>query len=194
MKAILDKDRIINFSELGTVVLPTLPKRVALDRIRWDGTKIVDLGKLSQIWVEYANGHFILHAIEVPNSQLVTMTYTDRKDLILDNGIIRLKTALEKMEENRAISIGKIKSVRDRKLKGRVGILVDIIVFLLKLNYLTTKSLRTQNTQLLAVLDTYLTKMHDIYGNDADTVTDVVAIFDKIKEILIEYESDIGGV
>lgn len=195
MRAILDNDIIVNFSERGTVDLPTLPRRVGLDRLRWDGTKLVDLGKLDQIWVEYRNGVFILHAIKVADSQLVAMRYRDRKKLTLTlAGIIRLKTIEEETTHQRRQTVTRIKALRDLRMKSNIGVQVDIVMFLLKLIYLITKALRTGNTQLLAILDNYLNKMHLIYGDDAETVADVVAVFDKIKEILIEYEQKIGDI
>jgi len=95
MKAIVDKDIIVHITERGDTEIGRLPRGVGLERLRWDGSKVVDLADLDEIWVEYKNGAFILHAIEVPRSQLVKMTYKDRKRLTVEDGKIRLLTAEE---------------------------------------------------------------------------------------------------
>jgi len=95
MKAILDQDIIIHITERGDTEIGQLPKDVGLERLRWDGKKIVDLADLDEMWIECRNGVFILHAIKVPGSQLVKMRYADRKRLTKDGDKIRLKTAEE---------------------------------------------------------------------------------------------------
>lgn len=112
MKAILEKDIIIHITERGDIEIGKLPRGVGLERLRWDGEKIVDLADLDQIWVEEKNGVFILHAIEVPNAQKVIMTYADRKRLVKDAGLIRLKTQEEMDIE-----------VQEQRLKSRVAAL-----------------------------------------------------------------------
>lgn len=95
MKAILKNDIIIHVTERGDTEIGKLPKGVGLERLRWDGERVVDLADLAQIWVEERNGAFVLHAVEVQNAQKVTMTYADRKRLVQDAGLIRLKTKEE---------------------------------------------------------------------------------------------------
>lgn len=101
MRAVLDGDVIVKLTikeDIGTEVGP-LPKGVGLERLRFDGKKVVDLAELSEMWVEQKGGAFVLHAIPVPNAQLVQMRYQDRKSLSNDAGEIRLKTELEKQKE-----------------------------------------------------------------------------------------------
>jgi len=93
MRATLDKDIIVKIG--GPTEIGRLPKGVGLERLRFDGKKIIDLATLDEIWVEEKNGVFILHAIEVPGSQLVRMRYADRRKLVKDGNKIRLKTAEE---------------------------------------------------------------------------------------------------
>jgi len=93
MRATLDKDIIVKIG--GPTEIGPLPKGVGLERLRFDGKKIIDLATLDEIWVEEKNGVFILHAIEVPGSQLVRMRYTDRRKLVKDGNKIRLKSAEE---------------------------------------------------------------------------------------------------
>lgn len=70
----------------------SIPAGVGLERLRWTGKALVDLASLDSIWCEYVNGAFLLHAIEVPFSQLVKMTYRDRKKLWNDNGVYKIKS------------------------------------------------------------------------------------------------------
>jgi len=97
---IRDYDRINKINVSDGIEIGSIPKDVGLERVRWDGKKLVDLFKLSKMWVEYKNGIFLLHCIQVPHSQLVEMQYKDRKKLWNDNGIYKIKTEKEiKAEE-----------------------------------------------------------------------------------------------
>jgi len=78
--------------ENGGVEIGSIPKGVGLERMRWTGSKLVDLNNLSEIWCEYTSGGFRLHAIQVPHSQLVVMNYKDRKKLWNDNGTYKIKS------------------------------------------------------------------------------------------------------
>ena len=98
MKPILDKkgSRVVNLSS-GGLDLP-LPSSAQgdLKRIRFDGQELVDLAGLTKIYVTCENGVFELHArSDIPNSQLVSMTYSDRKKLVDVGSSIRLKTSNE---------------------------------------------------------------------------------------------------
>jgi len=97
--SIRDYDIINKVNTTDGVEIGRVPKGVGLERIRWDGTKIVDLFTLESIWVEYKNGTFILHSIETPNSQLVKMNYKDRKKLWNDNGVYKIKTDNQTLKE-----------------------------------------------------------------------------------------------
>lgn len=79
MKAILDGDRIIGFSSGGDVEVGPIPKGVGLERLRWDGEKLVDLWDLDEMWVKPKGNSFSMHAVEVPGSRKVRMKYKDRK-------------------------------------------------------------------------------------------------------------------
>jgi len=114
MKAIVNKDIIVHITERGDTEIGRLPRGIGLERLRWDGSKVVDLADLDKIWVEHKNGAFILHAIEVPGSQLVKMTYKDRKRLTIEDGKIRLLTA-EEMAAKQAEEKGKAADLRNLK-------------------------------------------------------------------------------
>ena len=110
MKAILDGDVIIAKSPAGLEIGP-VPNDVDLTRLRYDASipGVVDLMTLSSIYVEHRGGNFILHAISAhPDTgktyTLITMGYTDRKNLIQElNGTIRLLTPTEVTARDQAI-------------------------------------------------------------------------------------------
>jgi len=91
----IQKINAVDGIEVGSV-----PKDVGLERMRWDGEKLVDLFELSSMWVELNGGVFILHCIQTPNSQLVEMEYKDRKKLWNNNGIFEIKTSVQEEVEN----------------------------------------------------------------------------------------------
>ncbi len=91
MRAIIKQDRII---KLGSgIEIGNIPRDVGLDQLRWDGSKLINLADLTEIYVE--PGTHILHVIPIPGSQLVKMTWADRRHLIDDGEIIRVKTQEE---------------------------------------------------------------------------------------------------
>lgn len=94
MKAVVREDIIVYLTEKGDTEIGEIPKGVGLERLRWDGEKVVDLAGLNQIWVREVNGVFELHAVKVNNSVLVDMAYADRKRLkvVPGNGIHVLTT------------------------------------------------------------------------------------------------------
>jgi hypothetical protein len=120
MKAILHEDMIVNIGT-GIEVGESPTKGAGLERLRWNGEKLVDLGLLDQFWVRYRNGIFELHAIEVANSQLVSMRYEDRKHLVSDSSIIRVKTPDELTTEKAALTAG-LRDNKDLRLE-----LVDLV-------------------------------------------------------------------
>jgi hypothetical protein len=112
VKATLAEDMIVSFG--GDTEIGALPKGIGLERLRWDGQKLVDLDKVSEIWVRSIRGVFELHAVEVPGSQLVAMRYQDRKRLYVEGGLIRLRT-VEEMEALRQAETDSL--VENRTLK-----------------------------------------------------------------------------
>lgn len=77
-----------------------VPKGIGIEMMRYANGKLINLAELDIIYVEQTNGAFLLHAMQVPNSQAVTMQYKDRKKLYNDNGVIKLKTDDEIFNEN----------------------------------------------------------------------------------------------
>lgn len=109
MKVTLKDDMIISLS--GDTEVGSLPKGVGLERLRWDGEKVVDLMYHNPLWARYTKGIFSLHAVAVKGSQLIDMTWADRKRLTIDQGVIRLRTAAE-ISENKEAEVDKIDEYR----------------------------------------------------------------------------------
>lgn len=112
MKVSLNEDMIVGFS--GDIEIGNLPKGVGLERLRWDGEKIVDLAMASGIWVRHQRGVFEFHAVSVPGSQYVVMTYADRKRLYINSGVIRVRTKEENEDQKKADTA---RTVENRSLK-----------------------------------------------------------------------------
>jgi hypothetical protein len=86
---------IVKFSIHHGTEIGDLPKGVGTERLRWTGRQLVDLMDLSAMWAKRVGNTFELHAVRVPGSQLVQMSYTERKRLINDNGTYRILTQTE---------------------------------------------------------------------------------------------------
>ena len=64
MRATVNQDVIVHVTPHGIAEIGNLPTGVGLERLRFDGKKIVDLASLDEIWVEpVPGGGTILHAI-----------------------------------------------------------------------------------------------------------------------------------
>ena len=111
-RATLQDDIILRVHARGNTEIGPLIKGVGFDRLRFDGSQVVDLNDLAQIWVVDRGDRFTLHCREIFRerivdgekvqesiSQLVTMTFADRKKLINDNGTIRLNDQAELDQE-----------------------------------------------------------------------------------------------
>ncbi len=82
MRAILKEDLIIRLSLTEGIEIGNIPNNVAIDRLRWDGSKIVDLAIATVIYVRHLGDNFFeLHAIPQLNTQWLPMNYKQRKDL-----------------------------------------------------------------------------------------------------------------
>ena len=126
MKAVLKEDMIISAGGFG-VEIGAVPSGVGVERLRFDGSVLIDLMDLTSIWVrETAPGFYELHCVYVPHTQLVTMTYTDRGNLIMENGVIRVMTTQEVTDKKQAIQ----DDITDnRNLKDELRQLVDDLTY-----------------------------------------------------------------
>jgi len=123
MRAILNNDIIVNLvSDISRgVEIGALPKDVGIERLRFNGVKVVDLAGLSAFWVERKTDGFILHCVEVPNSTYLEFAYADRKFLILNGGTLRLKTTEEIEAEKLEIKVKILKNKLRLKLLDSIG-------------------------------------------------------------------------
>lgn len=137
-QAILNEDIIIRLVIVGGVEVGNIPKGIGLERLRFDGEKVVDLAALNQIWVRNINGVFELHCrdigyyktvddedIWVGTCQLVNMAYADRNNLTLSDGVIRVKTPEELNTDYYNAQLSKLKTALRTKLYSTVGDLQD---------------------------------------------------------------------
>jgi len=194
MLAILDRDIIISLTIKGDTEIGTIPadkKGVGLDRLRFDGEKIVDLADLTELWVEaVAPDFFICHAIEVQGSQKVIMSYQDRKNLMIDNGTIRLKTAAEITVEKEAQNKTMIKNRLRQAFKRDVGDPEDALADAWKIIALLIVQLRTGDLKIDAFLAEILPDLQAAYP--FDTVKDGLADSVKtIKTLMEGYRAEI---
>lgn len=131
MRAILQDDIIIKIidskSEAG-VEVGDLPLGTPLDlnRIRWNGTVLIDLMSLSEIYVRRINNVWSLHSIEVEGSQLVTMEFWKKKWLIDDAGTYRILTVEEVVEKKEA---KKAFTLDNRRLRVELKEMVQNLTF-----------------------------------------------------------------
>ncbi len=131
MRAILKEDIIIKFvdpkSDKG-VEVGDLPLGVLLDlaRIRWNGTALIDLTSLDEIYVRLTNNVWSLHSIEVKGSQLVTMEYWQKKWLTNDAGTYRILTVeevVQKKDDRKALALD------NRRLRVELKEMVQDLTF-----------------------------------------------------------------
>ena len=198
MKPLLDKkkSKIINFGSEGLDL--SLPKSAQgdLKRIRFDGQKLVDLGEMDKMYVTHENNVFELHArSDVPNSQLVAMTYSDRRYLKATTGVISIKTVQDIRDELVAKLVHRARSKAKVAMENQMGLLIEQFMFNQRLMYVLIWSLKTQNPQGLQFVDDYLTEMGTIFDiADPNFKADLIADYKKIKGVITNYYEDLGNI
>jgi hypothetical protein len=197
MKPILDKrkSKILAFGEKGLDLRLPKSARGDLKRIRFNGQELVDLAELDQIYVTYANNGFELHARKVKGSQLVTMSYRDRKLLRVDGETIRVKTAQEVTDDRIAKLIKRAKHKAKVALESQMGLLVEQFMFNQRLMYALIWALRTGNAQGLQFVDDYLTEMGKTFDiADPQFKADLIADYKKIRSVIRDYYKELGDI
>lgn len=188
MKAFLQQDIIINLTERGDTEIGALPKGIDLGRCRFDGKKVVDLASLATIHVvSRGPGAYELHAVAVPGSQPVAMTYADRKRLISDNGLIRVKTTQEISAEQTALQAGMEKARLRTRIDRTIGDIPDLLADLNKITFALLVFVLTGNARAEAMLRNLLPTIKDIYKFEdiEQTLMDRAA---KLKEEMASYQ------
>ena len=186
MRAILEQDIIRNVVlEGGVDVGPKL--NAPLDRLRYDGLQLVDLATMSAIWVEPIGKYFQLHAVQVPNSQLVAMQYRERVYLTRDpDGTIRLTTQQERDDMERIAAVRLLKDQLHGTLQREIGEIEDRLQDIYKLIFALIVYARTGNAQVEAFFDQLVPIIIDTYP--LDRVRDeLIAGLQKIKTAVEEY-------
>ena len=96
-----------------------------MERLRFDGEKVIDIAELTEFWVAQSGKGFDLHCVEVPNSELVQLNYSDRKYLRTNKSSIRLKTPEEIATEQIQSKVMAAKTRLRAKLKASIGDIED---------------------------------------------------------------------
>ncbi len=178
MKAVLEHDIIIHITEQGDTEIGNIPadkKGVGLERLRWTGTEIVDLADLTEMWIRHL-GHdfFEFHAIPVPDAQRVSVSYGDRHRLVMNDGLLRLKTDEEIEAEGKTVLINLFKAELWRKQKASIGSLEEQLANAYKLIYLLLYYAKTGNQQINDFIDEILPEIKDTFP--------LIRIKDEIKQ------------
>lgn len=163
MKAHLNED-IIQAIGSGDTEIGSLPPGVGVERLRWDGVQLIDLAAAAQIHVRHiAGNHFELHGVAVAGSQPVAMTWADRKNLTVVDGLIRLKTAEELYADYVADYNGQLKAGLRQGLCKCIGDGGDQVADINKMIYLMTEAICGDATAM-AALQELLVDMRGTYS------------------------------
>jgi len=192
MKAVLKEDMIIHVSERGDSEIGAIPrkkKRVGLERLRWTGKAIVDLADLSEIWVRpLGSGFFELHAVDVPGAQPVAMTYADRKKLVMDQGVVRLKTAQEAQADEKAAAVSLAKAELHAGLRRSAGRIEEQLALALKLIYLLVRYVKTGDQEAGRVIDRILPDIAETFPDDKIEPELAAAVNDMRHQVQAYYD------
>ena len=127
MKAILKNDLIIKLSIDRGTEIGNVPSGVSLERLRWDGSTLIDLAAPRTMHVKHLGSNFFeLHVIELPHTKPIYMQYNQRRDLRYSEvtDTVFLASDVVKADEQVDIDIELIKS----KLKNYIGNETDMFM------------------------------------------------------------------
>ena len=192
MKANLKEDIIIMLTVNGKTEIGPLPKDVGLERLRFDGQKVIDLFDLIDgIWVRSVNGVFELHAVEVKGSQKVAMHYIERKNLVMDGNTIRLKTTQEITNEKIKLYEKQVLSQLNRRLKGKLGDMTELTLNNTMLIMALIVYVRNQPSALSDFFDELIPHILDTFPLNKwkDTLKNACV---ELKDSMEEYHSNIN--
>lgn len=184
MRAVLDRDIILNIVQSGGVDIGNARAAVGLERLRWDGTRLIDLMELTSIWVEpLPGGGFILHAIEVPGTTLVPMQYADRKRLVLGAaGVPRLATDAELAAGDAEAKARILQDQFYSQLRQKAGPLDAQVRDLRKLVFVLIAYVLTSNATARTLLAELLAEVRDIY-TPAELATGLKTVIGQLRQL-----------
>ncbi|MHA2344224.1 MAG: hypothetical protein ACXADW_20350 [Candidatus Hodarchaeales archaeon] len=161
MKAILDGEKIIKLSLSGEgIEIGDIPNGIDLNRLRWNGSKLIDLAKAEKLYVKYiGNDYFDIFALPAIGRQEVKMRYSQRKLLVMDSGTIRLKMVAEIQQEEKDQKNEAALKMFESLLGGSDKILVDLIVLVCALIVYA----RTSNVALANLFDQMIPHIKDAF-------------------------------
>jgi hypothetical protein len=119
MKALMKEDIILCLTMDEGIEVGNIPSGVSLERLRWDGSKLIDLFWARIIYVRVlANNYFELHAVPLPYTHPVAMSYKDRKQLrVAADGVPFIASESTVVDE---VKVEKIKAA-EIKLYNNLG-------------------------------------------------------------------------
>jgi hypothetical protein len=190
MQATIERD-VITVLGRGSVTIPDdYPRDVGLERLRWNGSSIIDLATLSGFWVEHKSGIFILHCMNVENTTFIAMTYSQRKLLYFD-GEIKIRTAEQIASDAYDKQVEAIKNLLSNKLEtaGNIAELLMVIVGLIAVIAIYARTgnsaAGTYLTSILPKLQALpLTRIQGLVPDASDTMKTVFDLyFSKMDEL-----------
>jgi hypothetical protein len=195
MRAILNNDMVVSLvmNETDGTEIGNIPKDIGLERLRFNGTELLDLVELSAFWVESVLGGFVLHCIQIPNAQYIEMSFTDRKYLIYNDGSLRLKTQEEIDAEIYNADLLVLKTKLRTKLKETMGDIQDQHMQTLAFVCALIVYARLQPQALADFFDEIIPDIKDIFPlNRWETILKQGG--KDLKTAMIEYYTGVDGL
>jgi hypothetical protein len=198
MKAILNEDIILQFSQTPVAVeVGRVPKGVGMERLRFNGHRVVDLMDLAVIYVRPIGPSFELHAVQVLGSQAVNMSYTDRGRLFKEkNGMIRILNEDEQDARKIQELLSQLKARHRSSLKSKVSDEKDMLADAFKLIFLLIVYSRNPYPMIGNFFDQLIPIIKDIYDL-AGFKDDMLDLMTKLKTKQIKYnekkQNIVGG-
>ncbi|MHA1942427.1 MAG: hypothetical protein ACW97P_12030 [Candidatus Hodarchaeales archaeon] len=161
MKAILDGEKIIKLSLSGEgIEIGDIPSGVDLNRLRWDGNRLIDLARLEYLHVKHiGNNFFEVFAMPDVGRQKIKMRYSQRKLLTIEGSIIRLKMVIEVEEEEKKQRDKAALKVLESLMGGSDKISIDLIMLVCAL----IVYVRTSNVALANLFDKMIPHIKDAF-------------------------------
>jgi hypothetical protein len=195
MRAILNNDMIVSLvmNETDGTEIGNIPKDIGLERLRFNGTELLDLAELSAFWVESVLGGFVLHCIQIPNAEYIEMAYADRKYLVYNSGTLRLKTQEEIDAEVYNSDLLVLKTKLNSKLKETMGDIQDQNMQTLAFVCALIVYARLQPQALADFFDDIIPDIKDIFPlNRWETILKQGG--KDLKSAMIEYYTGVDGL